>query len=251
MTEDLQTQWIRLVLFMLALFLIALSGSYISYLIFVLMYLVTWAFVSWEGGESISELGLKIDNRFSPHLIIGALAAALATTLIAAIAFFFGGQLRPLNEITGYLVLNVVINAALFSFFEELTHRGYLLTRMERLGGRGPAIVFSSIFFALIHFDWWGPAGFNIFLISLFTFNLFLGGVVLSLSYYWSGRRLWVPIAFHFMWNVVAYTIFPEFPNQPVIHPEIFQIEWGVTTIIGFLFSLIVLWGLLASEKNK
>jgi membrane protease YdiL (CAAX protease family) len=236
---------------MLALFLIALSGSFVSYLIFVFMYLVTWAFLSWEGGESISELGLEIDNRFSPHLIIGAIAAALGTTLVAVIAFFFGGQLRSLDEITGYLVINVVINAALFSFFEELTHRGYLLTRMEKLTGRGPAIIFSSLFFALIHFDWWGPAGYDLFLISLFTFNLFLGGVVLSLSYYWSGRKLWVPISFHFIWNVFAYILFPEFPNEPVVQPEIFQIEWGITTIVGFLLGLSLLWSLLATEKNK
>jgi membrane protease YdiL (CAAX protease family) len=251
MTEGQQTQWIRVILFMLAMFLIALSGSFVSYLIFIFMFVVTWAFVVWEGGESISELGLDIDHRFHPHLIIGAVAAALATTLVAAIAFFFGGQLRPLNEITGYLVVNVLINAALFSFFEELTHRGYLLTRMEKLGGRGPAILFSSLFFALIHFDWWGPAGFDVLLISLFTFNLFLGGVVLSLSYYWSGRKLWVPIAFHFMWNVFAYIIFPEFPIEPVIQPEIFQIEWGLTTIIGFLFGLSILWSFLAADKNK
>lgn len=251
MTINRQTSWIRLILFMLAIFLIALAGQYVSYLIFVLMYVVTWVFVSWEGGKSISELGLDIDNRFSPHLIIGAIAAAIATTLIAAIAFFFGGQLRPLNEITGDLVINVVFNAVLFSFFEELTHRGYILTRMEKLGGRGAAIIFSSLFFALIHFDWWEAAGFDILLITLFTFNLFLGGVVLSFSYYWSGRRLWVPIAFHFMWNVIGYIMFPTFPREVVSQPEIFQIEWGITTIVGFLLGLSLLWSLLATEKNK
>ena len=182
---------------------------------------------------------------------IGAIAAALAAALVVAIAFFFGGQLRPLNEINGDLLFNVIFNTTLFSVFEEITHRGYILTRMENLVGRGAAIVFSSLFFSLLHFSWWEPAGFNIPLIALFTFNIFLGGVVLSLSYYWSGRKLWVPIAFHFMWNVLAFIMFPSFPTVAVVQPEIFQIEWGVTTIIGFLFGLTLLWSFLASEKNK
>jgi membrane protease YdiL (CAAX protease family) len=251
MTEDQRTPWLRLILFMCAMFLITLSAALIDILIFVLMFTITWVFVRWEGGDSITELGLDVDSRFGPHISIGVIAAAIATLLVAAIAFFFGGQLRPINEITSNLVVNVILNAALFSFFEELTHRGYILPRMENLIGRGAAIIFSSLFFSLLHFDWWEPAGFNILLIFLFTINLVLGGTVLSLGYYWSGQRLWVPIAFHFMWNVVAYIMFPSFPQEAVIRPEIFQIEWGVTTIIGFLLGLSILWSLLATQKNK
>ena len=220
---------------------------------FALMYIGSWAFVRWEGGESVSELGLDIDKRFGPHIIIGAIGATLAVAVVVVIAFFFGGQLRPFNEINGDLIINVIFNAALFSFFEELTHRGYILTRMENLGGRGAAIIVSSLFFSLGHFSWWELTGFDILLIVLFTFNMFLGGVVLSLSYYWSGRRLWVPIGFHLVWNVIAYITFPSFPDPAVVvtQPEIFQIEWGFTTIIGFLFGLTILWSFLAGKKNK
>ena len=267
MTDDQRTPWLKLILFRLMMFLIALMYVVVRTLFigeqlasastlvvfggFALMYIGSWAFVRWEGGESVSELGLDIDKRFGPHIIIGAIGATLAVAVVVVIAFFYGGQLRPFNEINGDLIINVIFNAALFSFFEELTHRGYILTRMENLVGRGAAIVFSSLFFSLLHFSWWAPAGFDIPLIVLFTFNMFLGGVVLSLSYYWSGRRLWVPIAFHFMWNIIAYIMFPSFPTEAVVQPEIFQIEWGVTTIVGFLFGLSILWSFLASEKNK
>ncbi|MBY8996184.1 MAG: CPBP family intramembrane metalloprotease [Candidatus Thorarchaeota archaeon] len=263
MTDYQKIRWLRLILFMFAMLLFAVMPlvvsilfpgelySYVVLLTFILMYTITWAFVRWEGGESIAELGFDIDNRIGPHISIGAIAGALGVALVAAIAFFFGGQLRPFNEITGDLVINVIFNTVLFSFFEELTHRGYILTRMENLAGRRAAIIFSSLFFSLLHFSWWAPAGYNIPLIVLFSFNIFLGGVVLSLSYYWSGRRLWVPIAFHFMWNVIAYVMFPSFPTEAVVQPEIFQIEWGLTTIIGFLFGLTILWSFLASEKNK
>ncbi len=257
MTDDQQTLWLRLLLFMIAMFLIILMQSLLGTLMvllgFILTYTITWAFIRWEGGESIAELGLDVDNRFGSHISIGAIAGALAAALVVAIAFFFGGQLRSFNEITGDLIINVIFNAALFSFFEELSNRGYILTRMETLAGRRTAIIFSSLFFSLLHFSWWAPAGFDVPLIVLFTFNIFLGGVVLSFGYYWSGRRLWVPIAFHFMWNVIAYIMFPSFPGEgvTVVQPEIFQIEWGLTTIIGFLFALSILWSFLASEKNK
>lgn len=267
MTNSSHDQWLRLLLYMLAVFFIVLMSPLVGilftgelfelvatlvfFLTFILMYAVTLIFVRKDGGESISELGVEIDNRFVPQFSIGAIAGSIGAILVVAIAYFFGGQLRPFNEITADLIVNEIIITAPIAFFEELVYRGYILTRLEGLTGRGSAIILSSLFFSLLHFSWWPIAGFNVLLISLFTFNIFLGGVVLSLSYYWSGRRLWVPIGFHFMWNFIAYIIFPSFPREAVLQPEIFQIEWGLTTIIGFLLALSILWGLLASEKNK
>lgn len=251
MTDDQQTQWLRLILFMAAMFLLTLSAELLNIFYFFLMFIVTWVFVEWEGSGSIVKLGLDIDNRSGFRFIMGVLAAGLSVILVTAIAFFFGGQLRPMSEITLDWMTVVITNAVLFSFIEELTHRGYILTRMEKLVGRGSAIVFSSLFFSVLHFSWWGLAGFNISLIFLFSLNMFLGGVVLSFSYYWAGRSLWAPIGFHFMWNVLAYTLFPSFPETPVVQPEIFQIEWGLTTIVGFLFALWILWGILANRENK
>jgi len=149
------------------------------------------------------------------------------------------------------LIMNQVIITVPTAMFEELVHRGYILTRLEDLSGRRSAIVLSSIFFSLLHFSWWASPGFPVHLIILFSFNLFLGGVALSLSYYWSGKRLWVPIAFHFTWNMIAYPFFPSFPRETVFMPEIFQIEWGLTTIIGFLFGISLLWGLLQAKKKE
>ena len=269
MTNYEQTPWLRLLLFMLAMFLIilmspvvavlfadnenlfALAATLVFFLTFIFMYAVTWVFVRWDGGDSVSELGLDVDNKFGRHIIIGAIAGTLGATLVVAIAFFLGGQLRPIDQITFDLIVNEIIITAPTAFFEELTHRGYILTRMENLVGQRVAIFLSSIFFSLLHFSWWARPGFPIHLAVLFTFNIFLGGVILSFSYYWSGRRLWVPIAFHFMWNMLAYIMFPTFPREAVVQPEIYQIEWGVTTIIGFLFGLFILWSFLATEENR
>jgi membrane protease YdiL (CAAX protease family) len=102
-----------------------------------------------------------------------------------------------------------------------------------------------------MHFTWWTYPGIPLDVLIIFIFNIFLGGVVLSLSYYWSNRNLWVPIAFHFAWNMVGYIMFPMYPRESVISPGIFQFEWGFTTIVGFLFGLSLIYGFLLNKKNN
>lgn len=221
--------------------------------LYLLMYFAVILFLRWERGGDITSLGLQTDNKTLHHLIVGLVAGTIAAGLVYFIALFFGGDLRPAIDITGDLVANEVIFTIPVALFEEIVYRGYLLTRMEVVVGRSAAILGSSLLFALLHFGWWLPLGsLPLHLILIFTFNLFLGGVVLSYSYYWSGNRLWVPIGFHYAWNIVAFVMFPVYPLEPVSMVEIFQIEWGITTVFGFLFGLSLIWVLLKEFlKNK
>ncbi len=217
---------------------------------FVLMYLVIDVFARSEG-SSIGKLGISINETTFHDMIAGAMAGTIAASVVILFAFYFGGQLRPIEQMTADLLVSEIVITAPTAVFEELAHRGYILPHLEGLVGKGSAIVIGSLFFSLIHFAWWATPGFPVHLILIFTFNIFLGGVVLSFSYYWSGRRLWVPIAFHFAWNMLAYIIFPVYPRDSVILPEIFQIEWGLTTIVGFLIGLSVLFGLLSNRRRE
>ncbi|MHA2068655.1 MAG: CPBP family intramembrane glutamic endopeptidase, partial [Candidatus Thorarchaeota archaeon] len=190
---------------------------------FVLMYLSVVAFMHWERSGDVTNLGLQTDDRTLRHLIVGLVAGTAAAAIVYLIAMVFGGDLRPLSEITEDLIATEIIITVPVALFEELAYRGYLMTRMERVAGRTVAIFGSAIWFALLHFSWWVPLGsVPLYLIPIFTFNLFLGGVVLGYSYYWSGERLWVPIAFHFAWNMLAYILFPVYPLEPVNMVEIF-----------------------------
>jgi membrane protease YdiL (CAAX protease family) len=217
---------------------------------FILMYVVTDIFARSEG-SSIGKLGMDFDDSAIPNIVIGTIAGTISASIVIMFAFFGGGQLRPVDQITADLLVSEIIITVPTAVFEELAHRGYILPHIEALAGKVPAIIISSIFFSALHFSWWAEPGFPLQLILIFSFNIFLGGVVLSLSYYWSGRKLWVPISFHFAWNMLAYIIFPVYPRVPVLSPEIFQIEWGVTTIIGFLIGLSVIYGLFAGRKKE
>jgi hypothetical protein len=50
---------------------------------------------------------------------------------------------------------------------------------------------------------------------------------------------------------MLAYIIFPVYPRVQVVLPEIFQIEWGLTTVVGFMIGLSALFGLLNSKKRE
>ena len=263
---------IRVLLFSLALLLIHLLHEIVSIVtssmdpitrglistvqffgLYLLMYLVVILFMRWERSGDVANLGFQTDDRTMHHLIVGLVAGTVAAALVYVVALLFGGDIRPASEITGDLIANQIIFTIPVALFEEIVYRGYLMTRMETVVGRTLAILGSSTLFALLHFSWWLPLGsIPLHLILIFTFNLFLGGVVLGYSYYWSGKQLWVPIAFHYAWNIVAFVMFPVYPLEPVNMVEIFQIEWGITTVFGFLFGLSLIWVLLKEVlKNK
>ncbi|MHA2228517.1 MAG: CPBP family intramembrane glutamic endopeptidase [Candidatus Thorarchaeota archaeon] len=230
-----------------------LVGTLLFFLTFILTYLAVYTFVRWEGGTSVSDLGINLDDRDTfPHLVIGLVAGAAAVIVVVLLALTFGGELRPVSEIGENVLANVIVVTVPTAIFEELSHRGYLMPRMVELWGKNKGIIISSAFFASLHFGWWIPLGtIPYHLVLLFSFNMFLGGVVLSFSYFWSGNKLWVPIGFHFAWNMVAYIAFPSFPTAIVTSPELYQIEWGLTTIPGFLFGLSLIWMLLYQLKLK
>ncbi len=231
-----------------------LIGTALFFLNFGLTYFVVLYFLKLDGKSNIGDIGAALeDTQLFPHLGIGLLAGAFASALVVIIAWMFGGDLRPSIEITGDLIASEIIITVPTAFFEELAYRGYMMPKMVDLWGQGKGIIISSFIFSILHFAWWAPVGtVPLHLVVLFTFNIMLGGVVLSFSYFMSGNKLWVPIGFHFSWNMIGYILFPTYPRESVNLPEIFQIEWGITTIIGFLFGLSILWILLQLKKfNK
>ncbi len=235
-----------------------LAATLLFFLSFGLIYAAVVLCLRWEDAGSPEDLGLHLDTGTLPHLLIGGTAGTAAAGLVIACAIMFGGTLRDASEITAALISSELIITAPVAMFEELAYRGYLMTRMERLLGPTRGLVGASIIFSLLHFTWWLPLGsVPAHLVALFTLNLALGGIVLGLGYHMSGDRLWLPVGFHFAWNMLAYVVFPVFPRDPatgtptvVYMPELFQIEWGVTTLVAFLFGLILMWLLMRTRGH-
>lgn len=105
------------------------------------------------------------------------------------------------NYLSGNLPMLFLVLAGVFiasSVGEEVLYRGFLVHRLEELGGGGSAalkvaIAVSSIIFGLIHFAW-GPMG--------MVQTAFMG-LALAVSYVILNRNLWIPVLAHFYLDAI------------------------------------------------
>jgi CAAX protease family protein len=134
-------------------------------------------------------------------------AAAMAAFVLGAIfmAILIG---RPVpadfggyNYLSGNLPMLALALASVFlvsSLGEEVIYRGFLITRLEDLGGGGKtalrwALIASSILFGLVHFAW-GPAG----MVQTAFMGLALGVAFLVVR-----RNLWILVVAHFCMDAI------------------------------------------------
>lgn len=99
-------------------------------------------------------------------------------------------------------VRNLAIIWVFAGFGEELSYRGYLLTRAADLGNRSKfayvaAMLYVAILFGFAHF-YKGPAG---------VMDSTYSGLVLGGIYLLSGRNLWAPILAHGMSDTFAVLV--------------------------------------------
>ena len=121
--------------------------------------------------------------------------------LIYAIAFiFFFGEPTTITELPGGtswdsspvgLILTFISICILTPIVEELLFRGYILDALNRLHGKWPAIIISSIIFGMVHFD---P-----FTMGMAT----IGGVIYGWIRMRTGSLVPGSVA-HAMWNTMA-----------------------------------------------
>ncbi|MBE0527193.1 MAG: hypothetical protein IH631_09640, partial [Candidatus Thorarchaeota archaeon] len=127
MEKDREIDVLKLILFMAFMLLIVemsyilpnlfsgdmrgLVGTLAFFATFILMFIVVERFAAWDG-TTLEKLGVEFDDQTVRRIIIGAVAGIAATALISAVAFFFGGQLRPFDEITADLLFSEIIITA-------------------------------------------------------------------------------------------------------------------------------------------
>ncbi len=122
---------------------------------------------------------------------------------------------------------------------EELFYRGYIIGHWR--GRMWWAILFSSVVFAITHFDQ---------ISSLFSFAyLLLAGIAFALMYIWSGN-LWMPIGFHFAWNVMVLMmtggpIFAQGIMRLNYYPNAWYAYWWIIDLGLFLLSIVIAWWFL------
>ncbi|MBL0084408.1 MAG: CPBP family intramembrane metalloprotease [Saprospiraceae bacterium] len=140
---------------------------------------------------------------FSVSAIISG-SAYLLKMYFAKEVYLVDGTLTP----TGFLLESWYQIRTVLT--EELLCRGVILYIMIKKWGQGPAILVSSILFALLHWlnaGVWGNVV-QMALVFAFTFSM---GLLLAYAYAKSFSLL-LPFAIHLGWNWMQNYVFPDHP---------------------------------------
>lgn len=200
---------------------------------------------------------LKLENlgvrkeKLVKNMFLGSISGFLLLYLVAVIIFSLGGIEIEENS----LKLTVAFIGGLEFFmlqgtWEELIYRSYLMPLFSKKYGDVISIIATSVLFTLGH-------ALNPNMQLLPVINLFIGSIVFSLIYYYSGNLLFVGLA-HGLWNFSQGYIFGAevsgntvsaslFKSIPVVGKDIisggrFGFEGGiVTTIVGVVLIVILI----------
>ena len=205
----------------------------------LLIFLIpTYLFARFKDQRSpmnyIMKLRMKLPRLYQLPLIAAAIVTISAGCLLISLAF---GGASSTSE--GFTLYNTFVSRSNFGFFEsiylivayaavpavceELIFRAILCREFERYNVVC-AIVASSLFLALLHFD-----------LSLFPVYLF-AGIFLALCMYATGSVI-VPMIIHFFYNVIGLF------GQPYLN-AFYEITGGSTGLFAFIVFII---GMLAA----
>ena len=151
---------------------------------------------------SLAAMGFKLPPSWS-RVLLFALGAAVVRIVLSVVVIdpltqkFWPPAAAPAEAaaITGNLRVAFIALLVVWSFAafgEEISYRGYLLTRAADLGGRTTTayfvgIVFVSVLFGYGHY-YKGPSG---------IIDSGIAGLILGLAYLFTGRNLWTCILAH------------------------------------------------------
>jgi len=133
--------------------------------------------------------------RLPRQLALGSLLGlALMSGTIGGIALLGGYEVSGLNSPD--VLVRALGMLPFLAAFEELIFRGILFRQLSDRWGLRAAFGVSAVIFAAMHFTGgsFHPAGF---------LSILFGGLLMCALYCVSGQRLWMPIGFHAVWNVM------------------------------------------------
>jgi membrane protease YdiL (CAAX protease family) len=213
---------------------------------------VVGALMRWIGKSQLARsgwLGLRSSMRwFGIGTLVGLLICGgmLIITLVSG-GGSFNFDTDGLSQYFEY-VLPLVFFLLILALGEEWIFRGYPLTKLSRVVGRGWANVIVSLFFMAGH---WGGSGWNI----LVAINIFLFSLVNGAMRFTPGG---IPAAwgFHFAWNglhvLLGATLTGENFGVPVVRfisqgpvwlsGGAYGPEGGLGTTMATIVGLILIW---------
>jgi membrane protease YdiL (CAAX protease family) len=155
--------------------------------------IAVWMLNRFWDKQSICALGISIKGQGKHVILWSFVGAALVGLGFLVIWLFHALSFQGLNPQLTYSFI-AILCCLLPAFGEELIFRGYIFTRFQQTMGHGATLLFSSLFFMLVH-------SLNPDVSFLFLWNVYLAGFLMGLIRLYTGS-LWGSFGFHAFWNM-------------------------------------------------
>ncbi|HEY7064254.1 MAG TPA: CPBP family intramembrane glutamic endopeptidase [Chloroflexota bacterium] len=158
-----------------------------------------WVLRRW-GGPNLQDVGLRCEATWVRELVLGAALGPVVFALVLATELALGWAQVERGTVGAGGLLLAALSFVGVAVNEELAARGFLLRMFGRAWSPRVALIGSSLIFAVLH-------GGNPNVTPLAIAFLFVAGLALAWGYFATGR-LWLPIAFHWSWNLAQGPLF-------------------------------------------
>jgi uncharacterized protein len=263
-------KWLQLIIFLvvyvvlffaIGFILPATSGDFINSILVgitassLLSILLVFLFSRVIFKNDQTPLGLNVNQQLRRSISGAFLGVFLIMS--GSMILYAGGWLEWTDSNAN--AMNIILLSLLLllsAFAEELVFRGYILGRLLNETNRAVALLASSAVFAVFHIN-------NPEVSFIAGFNIFLGGMLLGITYSYS-RNIWFGFMLHFTWNLVqgpilgipvSGLILPSIVSSEINGPELltggqFGLEASLVQGILLAISCVGLWTLNASENK-
>ena len=233
----------------------SVSGS----ITMIISIVIVITFAKLSSNMKPKNLGIIKENAFKNYVV----SYLLGIILISVIFFIilFTNSITVTSEFNSKNFIFIILAFLFFIFqgaYEEILIRGYLMPHLSKALGNSFSVIFSSLFFSLLH-----SLNDNISKIALF--NLFIAGILFGLIYILTGN-LFVVSAFHSAWNFFQgnifgsnisgnnpyYSIFKSTPTQEnnLLSGGNFGFEASIICLIVQIIIIILLFIIKKGNNN-
>lgn len=147
----------------------------------------------------IKYYGLNIDSYFSGYLIRGFLYTAAPFIILFIIYRILGtSEINNSFEFSKGVTVSVIL-LLIFAAQEEIVFRGFIQSNLTQKFSNTTSIIIASLFFSFMH-----SMNSNYTLVA--SINTFLAGVLFGTMFSVT-KSLWLPIFYHYFWNVFQYLL--------------------------------------------
>lgn len=199
-----------------------------SYLVCVILIASSFTCEALRKSGKWYHLGFDLHKQTNKELVSGIVCAGLSLAFIGLIAIICGTSLSLcVPGLSG--TRDLITTCIVVSLIEEILFRGVIFQALLERFGQVLSTLAISILFGLAHY-------FNPNLTLLSVINIVLAGICLSVMYIRT-KSLWMPIAFHFMWNFSQEYFLGSAVSGVHIGERLFTFDWEfVNKNFSFLF---------------